>query len=318
VAHSAVELLLAFGALYLAVLLLQGGLKFLRDVYMYKIAEGVTRLLRSKFIHGRLESGIDRGTKQAIISAESEKVGGFVAESISLPMLQSGTVVSIAAYMLVIEPQIAMVAIVFLIPSVVVVGFAQPILNRLSRSKITIVRALSDAVLSDGRRDPAPGMEPDALVERIYDLRLRFAKLKIATKSFNQLITGLGLLGILLVGGWLAIQGRTEIGIIVAFMSGYERMTGPARDLLNFYRRLSMMRVQYRLVADAFAQVTGAHPPAKDYRRRHPRSRALSPLPQNSISPAKWQRLKWPGAISRSAGASTRQRAWAWRQRGLK
>jgi ABC-type bacteriocin/lantibiotic exporter with double-glycine peptidase domain len=263
VAHSAVELLLAFGALYLAVLLLQGGLKFLRDVYMYKIAEGVTRLLRSKFIHGRLESGIDRGTKQAIISAESEKVGGFVAESISLPMLQSGTVVSIAAYMLVIEPQIAMVAIVFLIPSVVVVGFAQPILNRLSRSKITIVRALSDAVLSDGRRDPAPGMEPDALVERIYDLRLRFAKLKIATKSFNQLITGLGLLGILLVGGWLAIQGRTEIGIIVAFMSGYERMTGPARDLLNFYRRLSMMRVQYRLVADAFAQVTGAHPPAR-------------------------------------------------------
>jgi hypothetical protein len=36
-------------------------------------------------------------------------------------------------------------------------------------------------------------------------------------------------------------------------MSGYDRMTSPVRDLLNFYRRLSMMRVQYRLVADAFA-----------------------------------------------------------------
>ena len=35
--------------------------------------------------------------------------------------------------------------------------------------------------------------------------------------------------------------------------TGYERMTSPVRDLLNFYRRLSMMRVQYRLVADAFA-----------------------------------------------------------------
>ncbi|WP_395713828.1 hypothetical protein [Reyranella sp.] len=264
VAHSAVELLLAYGALYLAVLLLQGGLKFLRDVYMYEIAEGVTRLLRGKFVQqGQLDSGIDKGTKQAIISAESEKVGGFVAESISLPVLQAGTVVSIAAYMLAIEPLIAMVAIVFLVPSVVVVGLAQPILNRLSRSKITIVRALSDAVLRDGRHDPTSGADPDALIGRIYDLRLRFAKLKIATKSFNQLITGLGLLGILLVGGWLAIQGRTEIGIIVAFMSGYERMTGPARDLLNFYRRLSMMRMQYRLVADAFAQVTGSGPPAQ-------------------------------------------------------
>ena len=67
-----------------------------------------------------------------------------------------------------------------------------------------------------------------------------------------------------MVGGWLAIQGRTEIGIIVAFMSGYERMTGPVRDLLNFYRRLSMMRVQYRLVADAFDQATGSRPPASE------------------------------------------------------
>jgi ABC-type bacteriocin/lantibiotic exporter with double-glycine peptidase domain len=253
VAHSAIDLLLAYGSLYLAVLLLQGGLKFLRDVYMYRVAEGVTRVLRSKFIlRGPLDTGVDDGTRQAIISAESEKVGGFVAESISLPLLQAGTVLSIATYMLVIEPLVAVVAIIFLVPSVVVVGLAQPALNRLSRSKITIVRALGEAVLRDGRQDAPQGAEPDALVERIYSLRLRFANLKIATKSFNQLITGLGLLSILLVGGWLAIQDRTEIGIIVAFMSGYERMTSPVRDLLNFYRRLSMTRVQYRLVADAF------------------------------------------------------------------
>lgn len=254
VAHSAIELLLAYGCLYLAVLLLQSGLKFLRDAYMHRIAEGVTQLLRRKFVRrGPFDARVAEGTKQSIISAESEKVGGFVAESISLPMLQAGTVLSIAAYMLIIEPLVGIVALVFLVPSVVVVGLAQPVLNRLSRSKITVVRSLGESVLRDGRDDATNGSESDTLVERIYDLRLRFVNLKIATKSFNQLITGLGLLSILLVGGWLAIQDRTEIGIIVAFMSGYERMTNPVRDLLNFYRRLSMMRVQYRLVADAFA-----------------------------------------------------------------
>jgi hypothetical protein len=40
-------------------------------------------------------------------------------------------------------------------------------------------------------------------------------------------------------------------------MSGYERMTSPARDLLNFYRRLAMMQVQYRLVHEA-AQTSDA------------------------------------------------------------
>jgi ABC-type bacteriocin/lantibiotic exporter with double-glycine peptidase domain len=257
VAHSSLDLLLAYGGLYLAVLLLQGSLKFLRDIYMYRIAEGVTRLLRRTFVRpGPPEAGVDDGTRQAIISAESEKVGGFVAESISLPLLQAGTVLSIAAYMLAIEPLVAVVAIVFLVPSVVVVGWAQPALNRLSRSKITVVRALGESVLRDGRQEAAPGTEPDGLIERIYDLRLGFANLKIATKSFNQLVTGLGLLSILLVGGWLAIEDRTEIGIIVAFMSGYERMTSPVRDLLAFYRRLSTMRVQYRLVADASARNT--------------------------------------------------------------
>lgn len=254
VAHSAVEQLLALGGLYLAVLLLQSGLKFLRDAYIHRIAEGVTRLLRRKIIRREpLDGGIDEGTKQAILSAESEKVGGFVAESISLPMLQAGTVLSIAAYMLIIEPLVGLVAIVFLAPSVIAVGLAQPVLNRLSRSKITVVRTLSGSVLRDRRNDAAKAADSDALVEQIYDLRLRFVNLKVATKSFNQLVTGLGLLSILLVGGWLAIQDRTEIGIIVAFMSGYERMTSPVRDLLNFYRRLSTMRVQYGLVADAFA-----------------------------------------------------------------
>jgi len=255
VAHSAVEMLLAYGGLYLAVLLLQGGLKFLRDMYMYRIAEGVTRQLRRKFVEGGpRDAGIAEGTRQAIISSESEKVGGFVAESISLPLLQAGTVLSIAAYMLAIEPLIAMVAIVFLVPSVVIVGFAQPILNGLSRSKITVVRALGEAVLRGGRGEAEKDTRPGDLVERIYDLRLRFAGIKIATKSLNQLITSLGLLSILLVGGWLAIEGRTEIGIIVAFMTGYERMTNPVRDLLNFYRRISTMRVQYGLVAEAFGK----------------------------------------------------------------
>jgi ABC-type bacteriocin/lantibiotic exporter with double-glycine peptidase domain len=253
VAHSAIELLLGYGGLYLALLLLQSGLKFLRDVYLYRIAEGVTRLLRRKFVRRGPLDGVEDGTKQAIISAEAEKVGGFVAESISLPLLQAGTVLSITVYMLAIEPLVALVAIVFLVPSVVAVGLSQPILNHLSRSKITIVRSLGQSVLRADRPDAVEDAEPDALVDRIYDLRLRFANLKITTKSFSQLITGLGLLSILLVGGWLAIQGQTEIGIIVAFMSGYERMTGPVRDLLNFYRRLSMMRMQYKLVAEAFA-----------------------------------------------------------------
>ena len=250
VKHSELGLLLALGGLYLAVLLVQGGLKFLRDAYLHRIAEGVTRLLRLRLVRDGLLPGLEQGTRQSILSAESEKVGGFVAESIALPLLQVGTVLSIAVYMLMIEPLVALVALLFLVPSVAFAGWAQPVLNAVARSKITLVRSLAQAALHDGR-EPADGAERASMVEGIYRLRMRFVTLKVATKAVNQLVTGLGLLGILMVGGWLAIEDRTEIGIIVAFMSGYERMTGPVRDLLGFYRRLSTMGVQYRLVADA-------------------------------------------------------------------
>ena len=246
-----VGLLFLFGGLYLGVLLLQGSLKFVRDTYLNRIAEGVARLLRKRFVHGERPDAIEEGTKQSILSSESERVGGFVAESISLPMLQIGTMLSIASYMLAVEPLIAAVAIAFLIPSVIVVALAQPVLNGLSETKISAVRELGENVLQDSRKPGGDNAAPDGLIERIYQLRLRFGNIKNATKSLNSFVNYLGLLCILLVGGWEAIQGRTEIGVIVSFMSGYERMTGPARDLLSFYRRLSMMHVQYALVSEA-------------------------------------------------------------------
>lgn len=100
VAHAELERLLVYGALYLGVLLLQGGLKFARDLYLHGIAESVTQLLRRRIVRRETAADIEDGTRQSILAAESEKVGGFVAESIALPLLQAGTVISITGYML--------------------------------------------------------------------------------------------------------------------------------------------------------------------------------------------------------------------------
>ena len=46
-----------------------------------------------------------------------------------------------------------------------------------------------------------------------------------------NLLYTLGVIGILAVGGWLLLQGRTEVGTIVAFISGLGRMNGPWGEL---------------------------------------------------------------------------------------
>ena len=58
----------------------------------------------------------------------------------------------------------------------------------------------------------------------------------------------MGPLVVLIVGGYLVIQGQTTIGIVVAFVSGFERISSPLHDLLNFYREYEQAKVQHQMI----------------------------------------------------------------------
>ena len=250
------DLLVWLGALYLAVALGQGGLKFVRNVYLERVGQGVTRRLRRRIAANEaFGAEMAEGTKQSLIVKEAEEVGGFVAESLAFPLLQGGIVFGIAGYMLVVDPAVAAVALGFFVPSVILVAFVQPRLNRLAGKKTKSQRKLGEAVLEhdDAASDATDAAHRmvDRLIERLYGLKIRIAGLKYGVKFVNNLLGHLGPLSVLVVGGYLVIQGQTTLGTIVAFISGYDKMSDPARELLNFYRRLSMMRVQYGLVREA-------------------------------------------------------------------
>ena len=262
------DLLLWLGALYLAVALGQGGLKFVRNVYLERVGQGVTRRLRRRIVANEaFGAEMAEGTKQSMIVAEAEDVGGFVAESLAFPLLQAGIVLSIAGYMLVVDPLVAVVALGFFVPSVILVAIVQPRLNRLTGDKTKTQRGLGEAVLEADLEHGGAACDDDRrragidrLIERLYGLKIRIAGLKYGVKMVNNLLGHLGPLSVLVVGGYLVIQGQTTLGTVVAFISGYDKMSDPARELLNFYRRLSMMRVQYGLVREA---ANGSNPEAQ-------------------------------------------------------
>ncbi len=242
------HLLLTLAGLYFAAVLLQAALKLVRNIYQERVAQGITRRLRRRILEG--DEDLEDGTVQSILAAEAEKLGGFVGEAVAFPLLQGGIVVSVAAYMIAVDARVAVVAIGLFLPSIVAVMVMQPRLDRLAGKKTGATRALGEAALGARGGDGA-ARRADRLVEIIYRLRIRFAVVKFALKAFNNLLGHLGPLSILAIGGWMVLEGATTVGTIVAFASGYQRMTDPARELLNFYRRLSLMRVQYRMVREA-------------------------------------------------------------------
>jgi len=59
------------------------------------------------------------------------------------------------------------------------------------------------------------------------------------------------------VGGWFAVEGRIEVGSVVAIVSGLGKLNDPWGDFVNWARELSVVGVKYRLFADVVNAITG-------------------------------------------------------------
>ena len=77
---------------------------------------------------------------------------------------------------------------------------------------------------------------------------------RIAPKPFAlAAISAVGKVGILFLGGWLVLRGQSDVGTVVASLTGLTRIEGPWRDLVSFFRSASTVRVKYELLAGALA-----------------------------------------------------------------
>ena len=132
---------------------------------------------------------------------------------------------------------------------VVITPILQHRINRLSWRRIRTLRRAGRNVV-EGSAEDGDGHVVASLheIRRSYRLRMRMNRLKALLKVTRNLIDNVAELGVLVIGAWMVMQGRTEIGVVVAFLTGLRTMRGPWSELVNFYRRLSDARVKYRLV----------------------------------------------------------------------
>ena len=64
-----------------------------------------------------------------------------------------------------------------------------------------------------------------------------------------NLLHRFGVIGVLAVGGWFLLRGGTEVGTVVAFISGLAPTNDPWNDLVDFFRNLANVGVKYALIA---------------------------------------------------------------------
>jgi ABC-type multidrug transport system fused ATPase/permease subunit len=254
--------MLALCSVYLLVLLLQGGLKYLLNVYRGSLVERVALDLRDRVFSVLVDEPLkrhehtattDKGAVVSMVSSEVEEVAGFVGDSISFPLLQAGTAFGTLGYLFWVQPEIAAFSVVLFIPQIVIVPLGQRRINRWAAIHARLLRKLGGAIVSSEKNTLTlkhlerrfAKLSRGALTTRVLIYRVKFL-----LTFLGNLIDALGPLIVLSVGGWLVLAGKAELGTLVVFISGFQKVAEPWDQLLTFYRTTSNARTKYRLIVD--------------------------------------------------------------------
>ena len=251
VGTGALEQIIFFSALYLVVVIAQQLLKFVLRLYQSWISESAVlatrRHLLRLFKEGRRDAAGQPGEAVSIVGAEVDRLGGFVGEGVSSAVVNLATLLGVVAYMLITEPTIAAFSLAFLAPQILITPLMQRRLNDLVEERVAYLRQMGEAI---SQLDADECTRQINELPKIYVSRIRFFMLKFALKAVLNLLNNLAPLAVLAYGGYLVSQGQAEVGVIVAFISGFERVSGPIRELISFYRVAEQASVQHRLIGE--------------------------------------------------------------------
>jgi ABC-type bacteriocin/lantibiotic exporter with double-glycine peptidase domain len=245
---GAVETIMWLAIAYAGVAVLEQVLKLCLNVYRGWVSEASVRMLR-RVVQEECSPACedDNGTRVSMMLSEAEPIGGFVGVSTSEPLLQVGILVSVIAYMAMLEPWMVVLAPASLLPQIVIVPLMQRAINRRAAARIKTLRDVSNGIVGD----PVSPRTERARIERVFTLNMGIFKIKYSLNLFMNLMQYFAVAITLGVGGWFAVEGRVDVGTVVACVTGITKLKDPWGDIVNWARELSVVEVKYRLFSDA-------------------------------------------------------------------
>lgn len=249
------ERLILLGAGMLAVILLSLALKWVLGFRAGTLGEDMIRLIRQRLLVRSADLGetgetVRKGTMTTAISAEAEELGKFAGGAFSDPVVQIGTLISVIGYISSTQPGLGLIASSMIVPQIIIVLMSQRKVNVFVAERVRILRSATDRLTAEDINAVARDIETQ--FDEIFETRRRMFLWKLSAKFMLSVINGAGTVGILMLGGWLVLQGRTDVGTVVAATSGLSRIQGPTAFLIAFYRQVSANRIKYELMLELF------------------------------------------------------------------
>ncbi|MDP4003331.1 ABC transporter ATP-binding protein [Methylobacterium sp. NEAU K] len=253
-ARGSARTIVLLASLYLATAFAMGALKLGLNVYRSYVSENAVRWLRRTLLQDFRDFAPDarpeeEGVQVSLVLAEVEPVGAFVGPSVSEPVLQGGIVAGTYAYMLFLNPLMAVMALAVFSPQMIFVPVMQQAINRRVVLRTYVLRRISGGIIGQpGSRLPR---RQETRVDRIFSINMAIFKLKFSMNFLMNLMHHLGVAITLGLGGYLVIRGETELGTVVAVIAGLKQLNDPWGGLVDWFRELKVTQAKYGLLRSA-------------------------------------------------------------------
>jgi ABC-type multidrug transport system fused ATPase/permease subunit len=255
-----IDLLFLYCGFYLAAVVAANGFKFAMNALQAVISQRTTAKMRETLYHHALTLPLTyyRNTQPgAVVNAiinELTLPGNYIGMAVAVPVSNVLTLVAFAAYLAWLNLWLAVVSLSIYPLVVFLVPLLQRKVNHANKKRVDASRKLSSRIsesiggIHEIQANGAFAIENrkfDEIVQRLLKIRITWSLYRFAIKVTNNFFTSLGPFLVFILGGWLTIRGRLELGALVAFLSAQEKLYDPWRELIEFYQVYQDGRVSY-------------------------------------------------------------------------
>ena len=251
----------------LGLVIANGIIKMRLNTYKGVIGERLIRRLRYTLIQNILRfplpyfSRISSGELISTVTAETEPLGGYIGESIALPLFQGGTMITVLIFMFMQDWLLGLISIALIPVQAYLIPNLQQQVNKLRKERVHHVRKLSEQIgetVAGSTEIRLHGTQPYTLagysrrLGDLFEIRLEIFKKKYFMKFLNNTISQITPFMFYLFGGYLVIKGSLTIGALVAAIAAYRELTNPWRELLNYYQLHEDSKIKYQQIVELF------------------------------------------------------------------
>ena len=259
--------LLSLCMIFITMIVLNNGLKFVLNVQIGLTSERMLRRLRYGLYEHVLRFRIKRfqhmkqGEIVQSVMGEVEPLGGFFGEVISTPVWQGGMLAVYMTFIFLQDPMLGAAAIALYPIQAYLIPKLQKKVVRLNKQRVQNVRKIADnlgesvGAIEEIHSNDTARWHLSQVADRLHEnfsIRLDIFKRKYLIKGLNNFMIALTPFAFYLFGGIQVLQGNLEIGSLVAVLAAYKDVAGPWKALLNYFQRWTDLNSRFELVVENF------------------------------------------------------------------